>query len=784
VSVTESNVDASHLIQRCADECLERGWRLAWLMLRHRDDAADAVQQAFVVALTKQGRIPLDNPWPWLAAVIARECQYIRRKRARATTNLDMADPSMPMEDTAALQPHADLERRERSQQVAGALNELSTEERDALLLAKLGGLTYAEVAATLSVPLGTINHRISRAMATLRRRVRDDDEPEVVIALAALPIVGPPTELRDALAARSLATGAGVAGGIVLGGIAMKKMSVLVCALILALLLGAGAVAWLVVPDDNVVPQRSVFSNADRTTRETTPVSSTATNEPAPATNSLVSDQPAAEPTTSSPDADPVATPRRVLVATDPGGKAASLSFVVDWRIDESEAWVTQQVKTAFDGRAQLEAPPEAMLRLNLEEPNWVLGWRNVVIPAGQVEAPITVYAVKPLRVRVTYADGKPYIGLLTVKAAGLWQSSVQMDEQARVKAVAPVGWPNLPERATLYFCEIAEFAGLPSEVEITFETHPSRGGYSVAKHTLMLTEDSTDALVEVVVPEGVAPNTPGKVVLIVGEGVTVERPGVLFKVLPSGEWQSSAWNSRDPLVSGKVWPARYVLFVLGVHAWHSEEFEIAAGETKELHPQFSESCSLSARVVNERGEPVEGAALAFATQDLPRTNRSLTMKPSKPFNGEALSDADGKLTLVGFPAGTFSFQVYAPGTQPWTGYATLVAAQNSDMGDIRLEAAKGRVEVQLPDWDYKVRKLTWTLTDPEGHTIKHANVESSVLVLEGLPVGRTYGLKLHISVGQGARAFWYPKNFELTLASPTIKLDGTDKKWPSDLD
>jgi hypothetical protein len=620
--------------------------------------------------------------------------------------------------------------------------------------------------------------------MATLRRRLRDDDEPEAAAALAVLPIVDVPEGLPAALHSRVLAGGGATAGAIALGGATMKKTAVFLSTLLIALLAGAGVVALVLADREDDAARTSQQegagpiaggeqpANTSQVRKEGEVVGETsATNTGAQTPDSVVD------------ETEPTPPARRTLVATDPSGSPISLGFVVDWRMTEEEAWTTQHVTTGEDGRAHLEAPDGATLRVNLEGSEWLLGWRNVLLQPGQAEAPITAYRAMPLRVRVTYADGKAYEGNLTVKADRLWQASLDMRGPTSSKLSVPVGWPNLAERPMLYFHEIVEFAGLPSEVDITFETHASRPGYSVAKHTHKLTSDSSAELVEVVIPEGVAPNTPGKIVMLLDEGVKLDQPAVLLKVLPDGARRTSVWNSRDPLVSGKVWPARYVVVVLGELAWHSEEFELTAGETIELRPQLAPSCTLSAKVVNTKGEPVEGAALAFATRDLPRTNSS-NMKFSRPFNGETLSDPRGALKLEGLPAGTFEFQVYAPGMQPWTGFATLVAGQDFDMGDLRLEAAPGRIEVQLPDWDYKARKVTWSLADPDGHTLKHAEVESNVLILEGLPVGRSYELKFHIRVGQGARAWWYPKKFELTQASPAIVLDGRDKKWPSDLD
>ena len=54
--------------------------------------------------------------------------------------------------------------------QLAGALAELSSGDREVLLLVALGELSHAEVATALGIPYGTVGSRLSRA----RRKVRD----------------------------------------------------------------------------------------------------------------------------------------------------------------------------------------------------------------------------------------------------------------------------------------------------------------------------------------------------------------------------------------------------------------------------------------------------------------------------------------------------------------------------------------------------------------------------------------------------------------------------------
>jgi RNA polymerase sigma-70 factor (ECF subfamily) len=55
---------------------------------------------------------------------------------------------------------------------LAAALGELSRREREPLLLHVLGGLSYEDVALALSIPIGTVRSRISRASARLAGRL------------------------------------------------------------------------------------------------------------------------------------------------------------------------------------------------------------------------------------------------------------------------------------------------------------------------------------------------------------------------------------------------------------------------------------------------------------------------------------------------------------------------------------------------------------------------------------------------------------------------------------
>ena len=61
---------------------------------------------------------------------------------------------------------------------LAGALERLSDEQREVVLLVGLEGFSYAEVAAITGVPLGTVMSRLSRGREKLRQLLAGGDGP------------------------------------------------------------------------------------------------------------------------------------------------------------------------------------------------------------------------------------------------------------------------------------------------------------------------------------------------------------------------------------------------------------------------------------------------------------------------------------------------------------------------------------------------------------------------------------------------------------------------------
>lgn len=138
---------------------------LACQILGNADDAADAVQDALMTVLTKPRAYdakkgPLK---PWFLRVVRNRCIDLLRQR-RPTESVDEQLP-----DTTA-SPEEDAVRAERDDALTAALLTLSSDHREIIVLRDYLGLSYSEVANTLSIADGTVMSRIHRARIALKQ--------------------------------------------------------------------------------------------------------------------------------------------------------------------------------------------------------------------------------------------------------------------------------------------------------------------------------------------------------------------------------------------------------------------------------------------------------------------------------------------------------------------------------------------------------------------------------------------------------------------------------------
>lgn len=145
---------------------------LALRVVRDRGDAEDVTQEVFVQAWRQAERFSdaRGNVVGWLLNMArSRAIDCARRRRVRP--QLAEADTTADVRDDG---PGHDLQFdwRERAQTIRHAMEELPMLQRLAVELAFFDGLTHAEIAEQLEVPLGTVKTRVRQGLLKLRDRL------------------------------------------------------------------------------------------------------------------------------------------------------------------------------------------------------------------------------------------------------------------------------------------------------------------------------------------------------------------------------------------------------------------------------------------------------------------------------------------------------------------------------------------------------------------------------------------------------------------------------------
>ncbi len=142
-------------------------WGLAMTILRDRQLAEDAVTEAFLRAWRVAATYDPDRALgPWLFTIARRAALDTLRRESRPTRG------GHEPEQDAAVDPPS-LSAVWEAWQVRTALAELPEDERDIVRLAHYEGLSHAEIAGTLEIPMGTVKSRSHRAHRRLADRLR-----------------------------------------------------------------------------------------------------------------------------------------------------------------------------------------------------------------------------------------------------------------------------------------------------------------------------------------------------------------------------------------------------------------------------------------------------------------------------------------------------------------------------------------------------------------------------------------------------------------------------------
>ncbi len=188
----DDNQVVASLVRRCVagdavawEEIVRRFnrriYNICYRFTGSQDDAEDLAQEAFIKIYRTLNTYDTDKGsfMTWVATLTRNLLvdHFRKSKQDRVTDSMD--EPLAAEEDSLSVaetledagpSPDARLQTREAQQMVQNALQKLSPELREAVILRDLQDMDYREIALALKVPEGTVKSRINRGRTELAR--------------------------------------------------------------------------------------------------------------------------------------------------------------------------------------------------------------------------------------------------------------------------------------------------------------------------------------------------------------------------------------------------------------------------------------------------------------------------------------------------------------------------------------------------------------------------------------------------------------------------------------
>ena len=153
---------------------LDAAYNLARWLVRNDADAEDVAQEAYLRAFKFFGGYHGGDSRAWLLTIVRNTCYtWLQQNRAHElTTPFDEE-----IHSTEGDNPETILLEGADRQMLKQALEELSVEFREVVILRELEGLSYKEIANIIDVPVGTVMSRLARARKRLHLRLTESQE-------------------------------------------------------------------------------------------------------------------------------------------------------------------------------------------------------------------------------------------------------------------------------------------------------------------------------------------------------------------------------------------------------------------------------------------------------------------------------------------------------------------------------------------------------------------------------------------------------------------------------
>jgi len=155
-------------------------YQLAFHLLGDKEEALDLSQDVFLTVFRMLDRFRGQSALrTWIYRIVVNQARnrqrWWRRRFQSAQVSLDVhvsehGELSSPRDDCG---PEKLLRQKEQADRVWQALRELPFDQRTALVLREIDGLSYEEIGYSLDVAVGTVKSRLARARQLLRAELQ-----------------------------------------------------------------------------------------------------------------------------------------------------------------------------------------------------------------------------------------------------------------------------------------------------------------------------------------------------------------------------------------------------------------------------------------------------------------------------------------------------------------------------------------------------------------------------------------------------------------------------------
>jgi RNA polymerase sigma-70 factor (ECF subfamily) len=165
----------NQLVERHQDHL----FALVYRLVPDRDQAADAVQEAFLSAYRNIASFRGGSVRSWLGRIAINAAMDIQRARRRRPFQPypELEDESWQPPAESDVEPEHQALAVERSRVLAAALAALPFDQRNCILLYDVDGYDYGEIARIMGVSVGTVKSRIHRGRLVLRNALAPSRE-------------------------------------------------------------------------------------------------------------------------------------------------------------------------------------------------------------------------------------------------------------------------------------------------------------------------------------------------------------------------------------------------------------------------------------------------------------------------------------------------------------------------------------------------------------------------------------------------------------------------------